>query len=100
MDRYPKKSSDTAFRVLGDEAIIVNFEDSFFYNLNKVGTFIWNRCDGQHSVDEIAQALTEEYEVSPETASHDCREFLDELAEQGLLRWKPGPEAQNEDAIT
>jgi hypothetical protein len=100
MDTYPQKSSDTSFRVLGDEAVIVNFKDSFFYNLNRVGTFIWNRCDGRHSVDEIARALTQEFEVSPETASHDCREFLDELAQQGLLRWKPGPEVQNEDATT
>ncbi len=100
MDRYPEKSNDASFRVLGDEAVIVNFKDSFFYNLNRVGTFIWNRCDGRHSVDEIARALTEEFEVSPETASHDCREFLEELAQQGLLRWQPGPEAQNEDATT
>jgi len=92
-DTYPIKSKDTAHRVLGDEAIIVNFQDSFFYNLNPVGTFIWERCDGRHSLEEIARALVAEFQVDLETAARDCRQFVEELAEQGLLMLRSGPEA-------
>ncbi|HEY9072820.1 MAG TPA: PqqD family protein [Desulfobaccales bacterium] len=69
------------------EAIVVNFQNSFFYNLNPVGTFIWERCDGEHTLKQIAAELSEEYEVSPDEAAKDCREFIDSLVEQGLLQW-------------
>ena len=77
---------------MADEAIIVNFHDSFFYSLNPVGTFIWERCDGRHSLAQIARALAAEYEVTLESASQDCRKFVEELAEQGLLLLRPEPE--------
>ncbi|MGD0972291.1 MAG: PqqD family protein [Desulfobaccales bacterium] len=81
------KTKDTAHRVLSDEAIVVNFQNSFFYNLNPVGTFIWGRCDGQHTLRQIAADLSEEYDVSREEAARDCQEFIDSLVEQGLLQW-------------
>jgi coenzyme PQQ synthesis protein D (PqqD) len=66
---------------------VVNFWNSFFYNLNPVGSFIWEGCDGQRSLEEIVAALAAEYEVAPEEAGKDCREFIDSLVEQGLLQW-------------
>jgi hypothetical protein len=87
MEKYPCKSKETAGRLMGDEAIIVNFTSSFFFNLNPVGTFIWERCDGQHTLEQIAADLTDEFEVSSEEAARDCREFIDSLVEQGLLQW-------------
>ena len=96
LDAYPLKSKNTAHRVMSDEAIIVNYESSFFYSLNPVGTFIWERCDGRHSLEEIARALVEEFAVDPETAARDCRQFVAELVEQGLLKLRSGPEAQED----
>jgi hypothetical protein len=87
MFNNPIKVKAVASRVLADEAIVVNFTSSFFYNFNPVGTFIWERCDGEHSLNQIAGELAEEYEVSPEEAARDCREFIDSLVEQGLLQW-------------
>ena len=87
MLKYPVKSQPTASRILGGEALAVNFRSSFFYNLNPVGTFIWERCDGQHTLAQIAAAMAEEYDVLPEEAERDCQEFIDSLVEQGLLQW-------------
>ncbi len=87
MERFPVKNPDTAHRVLAEEALVVNFKSSFFYNFNPVGTFIWERCEGQHTLEQIVAELADEYEVSPEEANKDCREFIDSLVEQGLLQW-------------
>lgn len=92
-EKYPIRSKDTCHRILGDEAIVVNFNNSLFYNFNSVGTFIWVLCDGQHSLTQIIQALAVEYEVAPQTAYRDCRQFIEELAEQGLLSWSSSAEA-------
>src|SRR4030042_1263561 len=90
MEQYPLKSKDTAHRTLGEEAVVVNFQSSFFYHLNPVGTFIWEHCDGKHTLVQIAAALTEEYQVTPEEAAQDCRQFIGELVTEGLLEWRSG----------
>jgi hypothetical protein len=73
--------------VLTDEAMMGDFLNNFLYILDHNDPFIWERCDGQHSVAQIAGEIAEEYEISPEEAARDCREFIESLAEQGLLRW-------------
>jgi hypothetical protein len=87
MKKFPIKTKDTAHRVLGDEAVVVNFQNSFFYNFNLVGTFIWERCDGQHSLEQVTAMVMDEYDVTPREAARDCREFIESLIEEGLLRW-------------
>jgi hypothetical protein len=92
LDRYPAKSKDTAHRIMAGEAIAVNFQSSFFYSLNQVGTFIWERCDGRHTVSQIAAALAEEYDVDRDQAARDCQEFIAGLVAEGMLTWSSGPE--------
>lgn len=91
MNAYPIRTKDTAHRTLVDEAIVVNFKNSFFYNLNPVGTFIWDRCDGQHDFAQIVSAITAEFQVDAEEAARDCRAFIDSLVKEGLLAWSPNP---------
>jgi hypothetical protein len=91
MKGYPIKVKDTAHRTLVDEAIVVNFKKSFFYNLNQVATFIWDLCDGQHNCAQIVAALTTEFEVTPEEAARDCHEFIESLVKEGLLEWADSP---------
>lgn len=49
-----------------------------------------DRCDGQHTLAQIAAAVAEEYEVPPEEAAADCREYIDGLVAEGLLEWREG----------
>jgi hypothetical protein len=90
MERFPVKNPDTAHRVLADEALVVNFKSSFFYNFNPVGALIWERCDGQHTVAQIAGELVQDYDVTLEEATRDCQEYIDGLVAEGLLEWREG----------
>jgi hypothetical protein len=90
-ERYPQKNPKVVSRVVGAEAVVVHFDNSQFYSLDLVGTFIWERCDGQHSIAEIAQQIVNEYEVSPEQAAKDCLEFIEDLHKQGLLEISEPP---------
>jgi hypothetical protein len=98
MKQVPVKTEDTAHRVLAGEAVVVNFHSSFFYNLNPVATFIWERCDGSQDLGQIAKAVVAEFKVSPEEAARDCREFVESLVAQGLLAWRAGPEVKDDTA--
>ena len=91
IERYPLKTKDIAHRVLGDEAVVANLSQSSFYNLNQVGTFIWEHCDGRHSIREIGEALVAEYPVPLEEALQDCLQFVTELVAEGLLSWSNTP---------
>jgi len=98
MDRYPIKAQEIAYRELDGEAIIVNFHNSFFYNFNPVGTFIWERCDGRHTVRHISDDLVKAFEVTPEDAARDSLEFIEGLVAEGLLAWRDGPLVSVQDA--
>lgn len=53
--------------------------------LNDVGKFLWELLQGEQTVDTMAKAITEEYEVSREEAEADICEFLDHLSQHQLL---------------
>jgi PqqD family protein of HPr-rel-A system len=54
--------------------------------LNDTSAFILARCDGAHSVGDIAHELATTYDVSTETASSDVESILARFRENGLLR--------------
>lgn len=70
----------------GDRALLKDNETEWFYNLNDVASYIWDRLDGSHSIEEIALALTAEYEVEEDQARQDVLEFVSNLLDLGLVR--------------
>jgi len=55
------------------------------FELDTVGVAIWQRCDGQTTVSEIAEALTQEFNVEEPTARADTIRFVSALRDAGLL---------------
>ena len=49
------------------------------YNLNEVGTFIWEHVNDITSVRQIADAVALEFEVTPEEAEKDTQQFIKDL---------------------
>lgn len=54
--------------------------------VNEVGAFLWE-CLQQNdfSAEELAQRLCEEYAVEPQIAHADVEEFLEQIADRGIL---------------
>ncbi len=55
--------------------------------LNLTATRIWELADGSRSVDDIATALTQEYEVDFQQAHQSVTRLLVELSEKKLIAW-------------
>lgn len=76
--------------VLGDIILVpvgqTALEFSGMITVNEAGLFIWNLLEQGKSEDEIVTALTEEYEVEPETAREDYRDFLKTLIQNQFVR--------------
>jgi len=71
-------------RKTGNEYVLVpvanNIADmNSVYTLNETGAFIWEHLDGKRNVEEIINALIEEYNIDKETATADLLEFTDNL---------------------
>lgn len=54
-------------------------------NLNGTGKDIWQGVSEGKSVDEIAQKLTEDYEVDFEKAKEDTVKIIEKMREAGIL---------------
>lgn len=53
--------------------------------MNELGKFIFDLLAEEHTVQELSEKITREYDVSLETAESDLREFLQQLREIGAL---------------
>lgn len=79
------------WRLLDTEALVVDVKAGLLYPLNSVGAKIWQLSDGQRSVDEIVQAILDEFDATPDTVREDTIAFLEELAGAKLLSLEGKP---------
>ncbi|MBU0609115.1 MAG: PqqD family protein [Armatimonadetes bacterium] len=53
--------------------------------LNATARVLWEELATEQTEDDLVEALTERFEVSPEVARTDVSDFIGLLAEKGLL---------------
>lgn len=73
-----------AWRIIEDEAVLVNVRRDEVLHLNPTASYLWSKLDGEKSLEEIAEAMTLEYEVGKEEALRDIMEFASRLLEKGV----------------
>lgn len=86
-----QRNSVVLWRELDGEAILLDPQEGCSYNLNKVGTVIWTLLDGTHTVEDIAAAVCEAYEVEYTQALRDVEQLLNDLREHKLLDESASP---------
>ena len=88
---YPARSKQVAARMLGGEMMIMSPRDTTLFNLNDVGSVIWESADGQTPLDDIVARLCVEFDVAPEVARQDAETFVQELVEHGIMHVSDRP---------
>jgi hypothetical protein len=81
----PVRNPHLAWRQIEGEIVIISPEDSQVHELNETAAFVWMHADGTSSVEEIADALTTEFEVAREAARADISELVGQLAGKRLF---------------
>jgi hypothetical protein len=84
MGAMPQKKFNVRFQAVQGKNLLVQHNSA--YEVDEVGLSIWELCDGGHSIEKIAEALAQEYEVEYTQALADCQTFIEELTTQGLLQ--------------
>ena len=78
------------FRLLGEEAVLLNLKTELYLGLDTVGTRMWTLLTEASSIQAAYDALLQEYQVDPVRLREDLDEFLSRLLAQGLIQIGPG----------
>lgn len=84
------RSQSVVARVVAGETLIVPIRAKVgdlasIYSFNGTGSLIWKLLESPRSVEELAGAVAEEYEVDPAQAERDVTEFVNEMKAVGLV---------------
>ena len=80
-----RRDSRLPFQEIEGRAVIVVPARRELHELDEVATFLWRELSQPRSVEDLVGALCGEFEVEPPAAEKDVREFLEVLAEKGLV---------------
>lgn len=70
---------------LDDEIVLMNIDNGKFYALKGTSLAIWQRIDGTRGTAEIANELTAEYDVDPDTCAAEVARFLEAMTGAGFV---------------
>jgi Coenzyme PQQ synthesis protein D (PqqD) len=78
-------TSEQVSCAVGEESVILSFQNSVYYGVNPVGASIWKLLQRQRSVAELRDAVVEEYDVEKERCERDLLELLGKMQSEGLI---------------
>jgi hypothetical protein len=73
---------------LDRETVILNLDSGFYFILNEVGSSIWKLIQQPKTVNEIENAILEEYEVEGDQCEIALLALLKQLKAEGLIEVK------------
>jgi len=85
-----KKGENVVTRRIAGETLLIPISGKLadlkqVFSLEGIAPDIWKFLDGEHSLEDIADAIVSEYEVDRETAARDIAELADKLLDAGLV---------------
>jgi Coenzyme PQQ synthesis protein D (PqqD) len=78
-----RMAKDLAWQLVDGEGVIVDLERRLVIGLNPTGSLIWSLLK-DHDEAAIAAKVAARFDVAPEAAQADVREFFEVLKARGL----------------
>jgi hypothetical protein len=100
-DQILVRSHSVVARVVGGETLIVPIRGKVgdlasIYRLNGTGSLIWKLLESPTTFRQLVATIADEFEVTPDSANHDVREFVREMESVGLVE-SPTPLVVNKE---
>jgi hypothetical protein len=84
---HPKaRTEQIVVKELGDETLLYDTRGNKLHSLNRVAAFVWQNCDGNNSLEQIAQVIEEKLHLSANEASVALA--VEQLSTRNLLAEK------------
>lgn len=76
---------DVLSRDLQGEEVILDLNTGVYFGLDQVGTRIWQLIREHRSLQQVLDAMLQEYEVTKAQCTHDLLRFVTQMADKGLV---------------
>ena len=80
-----KQANDQVSCSLNEEIAILNLNSGIYYGLEHVGGVIWEQLKEKKTVKELCRIVTEQFDVAEDECASDVIDFLNNLANVGLV---------------
>lgn len=70
----------------GDQGTVLLIVSGTMHQLNMVGGTIWQLADGSRSLDQLVDAIADDYDVERSELEEDVSAFVADLVQRGWLR--------------
>ncbi len=81
----PARADDVLATESQDVTVLMSMDTGKFVELNETAREVWELTDGQASVADIVERLSERFEVAPEKCRSDVTGLYARLCEEGLV---------------
>jgi Coenzyme PQQ synthesis protein D (PqqD) len=79
-----KKKEEIIWRVVDDEALLLDTNSGYYFSMNGTATEIWCLLNEGKSIDEVAQTIANRYEIDSETVKCDVHELISNLNKEQI----------------
>jgi hypothetical protein len=79
MQKVPRRKDEFIWREIDGETFILSEAGDKIITLNKVASFIWQKCDGRRSLGQIRDEILKKFKVNMEVAQQDLDRFVAEM---------------------
>jgi hypothetical protein len=69
----------------GEGGVLLHLDTAAYHGLNEVGALIWRLLEEPKAFDTLLQELRDQLQEVPPQFEEEIGQFLDELAERGLV---------------
>lgn len=85
LEKVYQRSSETRYRILEGEAVVVCLDAGEVFVLNDVGARVMDLLDGRRTLADIRDLLLIEYEVGKAQLEQDLHSYIHELKEARIV---------------
>lgn len=82
----PGVSPEILWRVVGDEALLLDTISGNYFSLDPIATEIWLRLNKGEESDKVADAIAESYSIDTVRARADITDLISDLRDAGIWR--------------
>jgi hypothetical protein len=82
---YPTRRPGVRARAVDGEMLLLNRQRQLVHQLNPTARYIWERCDGRHTVMNIVDELGQAFDIDAETVTSDVAAAVRQLETAGLV---------------
>lgn len=70
---------------VGDEAVILDIQSGYFFQLNRTAALVWGLLESPISAGDLCAKMAESHSVDPAICRGDVTEFIADMRDRGLI---------------